>query len=62
MLCKCIFRLFVQAAKRKETQKNFLLEAKRGEFLLSVDSKNRLRIWIRATELEREMMGEGESK
>ena len=45
-----------------ETQKNFLLEAKRGEFLLSVDSKNRLRIWIRATELEREMMGEGESK
>lgn len=43
-----------------ETQKNFLLEAKRGEFLLSVDSKNRLRIWIRATELEREMMGEGE--
>ena len=44
-----------------ETQKNFLLEAKRGEFLLSVDSKNRLRIWVRATELEREMMGEGDS-
>ena len=45
-----------------ETQKNFLLDAKRGEFLLSVDSKNRLRIWIRATELEREMMGEDEVK
>lgn len=45
-----------------ETQKNFLLGAKRGEFLLNIDSKNRLRIWIRATEHEREMMGEGESK
>ena len=41
-----------------DTQKNFLLSAKRGEFLLSVDNKNRLRIWIRATELERNMMGE----
>ena len=41
-----------------DTQRNFLLSAKRGEFLLNVDNKNRLRIWIRATELEREMMGE----
>ena len=45
-----------------DTQKNFLMAARRGEFLLNIDSKNRLRIWIRATELEREMMGEGESK
>jgi hypothetical protein len=41
-----------------DTQKAFLLTAKRGEFLLNIDNKNRLRIWIRATELEREMMGE----
>ena len=45
-----------------DTQKNFLMSARRGEFLLNIDSKNRLRIWIRATELEREMMGEGDSK
>ena len=45
-----------------DAQKKFLMEAKRGEFLLNIDSKNRLRIWIRATELEREMMGEGDSK
>ena len=41
-----------------DTQKAFLLSAKRGEFLLNVDNKNRLRVWIRATELERNMMGE----
>ncbi|MBQ7790412.1 MAG: DUF87 domain-containing protein [Bacilli bacterium] len=41
-----------------DTQKKFLMTARRGEFLLNIDSKNRLRIWIRATELEREMMGE----
>ena len=41
-----------------DTQKNFLLSARRGEFLLNIDSKNRLRIWIRATELEQDMMGE----
>ena len=41
-----------------DTQKAFLLSAKRGEFLLNIDNKNRLRVWIRATELEREMMGE----
>ena len=43
-----------------DTQKAFLMTARRGEFLLNIDSKNRLRIWIRATELERKMMGEGE--
>ena len=42
-----------------DTQKKFLMSARRGEFLLNIDSKNRLKIWIRATELEREMMGEG---
>ena len=41
-----------------DTQKNFLLSAKRGEFLLNIDSKTRLRIKIEATELERKMMGE----
>ena len=41
-----------------DTQRAFLLSAKRGEFLLNIDNKNRLRIWIRATQLEREMMGE----
>jgi DNA helicase HerA-like ATPase len=41
-----------------DTQKKFLMSARRGEFLLNIDSKNRLRIWIRATELERQMMGE----
>jgi len=41
-----------------DTQKSFLLGAKRGEFLLNVDNKTRLRIWIRATETERKMMGE----
>ena len=43
-----------------DTQKAFLLGARRGEFLLNVDNKTRLRIWIRATETEREMMGETE--
>ena len=43
-----------------ETQKEFLQEAKRGEFLLNIDNKTRLRVWIRATEIEREMMGEEE--
>lgn len=38
--------------------KSFLLSAKRGEFLLNIDSKTRLRILIQATNLEREMMGE----
>ena len=43
-----------------DTQKNFLMFARRGEFLLNIDFKNRLRIWIRATELERKMMGESD--
>lgn len=43
-----------------DTQKAFLLGARRGEFLLNIDNKTRLRIWIRATETEREMMGEAE--
>ena len=41
-----------------ETQKSFLLSAKRGEFLHNIDSKTRLRVKIEATNLEREMMGE----
>ena len=41
-----------------DTQKSFLFSAKRGEFLLNIDNKTKLRIWIRATELERKMMGE----
>lgn len=43
-----------------DTQKAFLLCARRGEFLLNIDNKTRLRIWVRATETEREMMGESE--
>ena len=45
-----------------DTQKKFLMSARRGEFLLNIDSKKRLRIWIIATEIEREMMGEVDSK
>ena len=41
-----------------DTQKSFLLTSKRGEFLLNVDSKTRLRVKVEATEIEREMMGE----
>lgn len=41
-----------------DTQKAFLMSAKQGEFLLNIDNKTRLRIWIRATETERKMMGE----
>ncbi len=41
-----------------DTQKNFLFSAKRGEFLLNIDNKTKLRIWVRATQLERQMMGE----
>jgi len=43
-----------------DTQKKFLFEAKRGEFLLNIDNKTKLKIWIRATETERKMMGEVE--
>ena len=41
-----------------DTQKAFLISARRGEFLLNIDSKTRIRVWIRATELEKERMGE----
>ena len=41
-----------------DTQKNFLLKATQGEFLLNVTRKKRLRIGITASELERKMMGE----
>ena len=41
-----------------DTQKNFLLSAKRGEFLLNIDSKTRVKIKVEATELERKKMGE----
>ena len=41
-----------------DTQKSFLLSAKRGEFLINIDSKTRLRVKVEATELEKNMMGE----
>ncbi len=41
-----------------DTQKNFLLKANQGEFLLNITRKKRLRIKISATPLEEEMMGE----
>jgi len=41
-----------------DTQKQFLLRAKQGEFLLNITNKKRVRVWIRATELERNLMGE----
>ena len=41
-----------------DTQKSFLLKSKRGEFLLNVDTRTRLRLKVEATELERKMMGE----
>ena len=41
-----------------DTQKQFLLRAKQGEFLLNITSKKRVRLWVRATELERQLMGE----
>ncbi len=41
-----------------ETQKDFLIKAKQGHFLLHINSKNRVRLWVCATPLERELMGE----
>ena len=41
-----------------ETQKNFLMNSKQGEFLLNIDSKNRLRIWIKASKLEHNLIGD----
>ena len=43
-----------------DTQTEFLLKAKRGEFLLNIDNKNRIGIKIEATATERKMMGEEE--
>ena len=45
-----------------DTQIDFLLGAKRGEFLLSIDNKTRIGIKIEATATERRMMGEEEWK
>lgn len=41
-----------------DTQKSFLLRAKQGEFLLHITNKKRVRLWIRATTLERNLMGD----
>lgn len=41
-----------------ETQKNFLLKANQGEFLLNITRKKRLKLKVSATPLEQEMMGE----
>ena len=41
-----------------DTQKKFLSNCNRGEFLFIIDSKNRLKMKIEATELEKIMMGE----
>lgn len=43
-----------------DTQIDFLLGARRGEFLLSIDNKTRIGIKIEATSTERKMMGEEE--
>ena len=41
-----------------DTQKDFLIKAKMGEFLLTINTKNRLRIAITTTPLELELMKE----
>lgn len=41
-----------------ETQQEFLLNAHKGDFLLNVDTKERLRIHILGNQLEEQMMGE----
>ena len=43
-----------------DTQKEFLMQSEMGEFLLTINSKNRIRIKILATPLELEKMGEEE--
>lgn len=50
-------RLFYQNPLT-DTQKEFLTQAKMGEFLLTVNSKNRIRIKIEATPMETELMKE----
>lgn len=61
MLKEDDFKAYLELFKNNpltDTQKAFLMSAKQGEFLLNIDNKTRLRIWIRATETERKMMGE----
>ena len=41
-----------------DTQKNFLMECTQGEFLFTIDSKQRLRLKVEAKEEEIAMMGE----
>lgn len=41
-----------------DTQREFLMQAKMGEFLLTINSKKRLRLKVMATPLEADMMGE----
>jgi len=41
-----------------DTQKEFLLRAKQGEFLLNITSKRRVRLLVRATPYEVKLMGE----
>ena len=41
-----------------ETQKDFLLKAGQGEFLLSITRKKKLRLKVEANVMEKEMMGE----
>ena len=50
-------RLFYQNPLT-DTQKEFLTQAKMGEFLLTVNSKNRIRLKIEATPMEIELMKE----
>ena len=41
-----------------DTQKEFLMQAEMGEFLLTINSKNRIRVKIMATPLEIDLMVE----
>ena len=41
-----------------DTQKDFLLTASQGKFLLSITRKKKLRLYVQANVVEREMMGE----
>ena len=41
-----------------DTQKEFLMQAEMGEFLLTINSKNRIRVKILATPIEVDLMGE----
>ena len=43
-----------------DTQKQFLQKAKQGEFLLNITNKQRVRLLICASPLERKLMGEDE--